>query len=413
LGALTTAGACAEQLESGAACPALCPTENAPVRDTVLDAVAFDTTLVGYPGSGGSGVLLLALRRGADSLDVRTVVRFDALPARYFPPAGGDSLPITRVDSAFVRLRFDTSGTRFTRPVTIEAYDVDTTAAADTVSGALAALFRPDRRLAAVTVQPGALRDSLRIPLPGTLIAARAGGSRRLRVGFRVRSDSAVSLRVLSAQGGLGDFGPRLSFDPATDTLYRPVLVLPQSNTPAVTEVAAGLQDFQIVAHTARSDDAGALVVGGLPARRTYIRFVVPARLADSTTIVRAVLELVQRPARGVDARDSVVVRPVPVVATARVTDVRRAADLIAPGILPLDSLRLAPGDSGRRALSLVTLVRAWRGFPVASPRAIVLRAGLEGLQGGELRFFSVEAPVGLRPRLRLSYIPASNFGLP
>jgi hypothetical protein len=120
------------------------------VRDTVLDAVAFDTTLVGYPGSGGSGVLLLALRRGADSLDVRTVVRFDALPARYFPPAGGDSLPITRVDSAFVRLRFDTSGTRFTRPVTIEAYDVDTTAAADTVSGALAALFRPDRRLAAV-----------------------------------------------------------------------------------------------------------------------------------------------------------------------------------------------------------------------------------------------------------------------
>ena len=404
LGAVATlaAAACTEQLEGGATCPALCPTENTPVRDTVLEAaVAFDTTLAGYPGNGVSRALLLAVRGGADSLDARAVVRFDALPARYFPPTGGDSLPITRVDSSYLRLRFDTAGTRFTRPLTIEAYDVDTAAAADTVNAALVALFRPERRLAAVTVQPGQLGDSLRLPLPNAVVAERAGGTRRLRVGLRVRSDAAASLRLLSAQGGVGDLGARLSFDPASDTLYRPLVVLPRSSTPSEPAIAAGLQDFQLVAFTARAADGGALVVGGLPARRTFLRFVVPAALADSTTIVRAVLELVQRPARGVDARDSVLVRPAPVVATERVTDVRRAADMVATGLLALDSLRLAPGDSGRRTLSLVSLVRAWRAFPVGTQRAVVLRAALEGVQGGEVRFFSVEAPPGLRPRLR------------
>jgi hypothetical protein len=246
-------------------------------------------------------------------------------------------------------------------------------------------------------VQPGALRDSLRIPLPGTLIAARAGGSRRLRVGFRVRSDSAVSLRVLSAQGGLGDFGPRLSFDPATDTLYRPVLVLPQSNTPAVTEVAAGLQDFQIVAHIGalgrrrgarRRRAAGAADVhplrGGRPASPIRRRSCAPCSSSCSAPHAGSTRATRWWCAR---CRSS---RP------ARVTDVRRAADLIAPGILPLDSLASRPATAGGARSRSSHWCGAWRGFPVASPRAIVLRAGLEGLQGGELRFFSVEAPVGL-----------------
>ena len=54
-------------------------------------------------------------------------------------------------------------------------------------------------------------------------------------------------------------------------------------------------------------------------------------------------------------------------------------------------------------------------GYPTGhlSTRALVLRSAFEGAEIGEIRFFSREAPAALRPRLRLSYIPRTEFGLP
>jgi hypothetical protein len=144
------------------------------------------------------------------------------------------------------------------------------------------------------------------------------------------------------------------------------------------------------------------------------MRFQVPRGLADSTTIVRATLELVQRPARGVGRNDSVTVRSLAVTASEAITDVRRSANLLAASTLVgTDSLRLSPSDSGRRVIAVVQLVRAWRSLPEGTQRALVLRSALEGSEAGEIRFFSREAAAGLRPRLRLSYIPRTDFGLP
>jgi hypothetical protein len=63
--------------------------------------------------------------------------------------------------------------------------------------------------------------------------------------------------------------------------------------------------------------------------------------------------------------------------------------------------------------LPLVNAVRAWRFLPSGTQRAIVLRAAAEGNQTGEVRFFSSEAAAAQRPRLRLTYIPRTSFGLP
>lgn len=408
------AAACSERLDGGAACPSLCPIANTAVLDTVLDAVVLDSTVGGFPIPGESSSLLLAVRPGPDTLDVRAVVRFDSLPARYFPPTGGDSVAITTSDSTMLSLRLDTAGTRFTQPVTIEAYDVDTVAAVDTAAAALTALFRPARRLGAVTLQPGTVVDSVRLRISDTAFVNRTQGTRRLRVGLRLVSTAAAQVRIGSAAGGGATLGPRLSFDPVRDTSYQPVVISTSSATPAVPQLAASFQDFSFVARTARGAIGSDLVVGGAPAQRVFVRFAVPARLADSTTIVRATLELVQRPARGVSATDTVTLRPQGVVATDTVRDVSRAANLVAsPSVLALDSLRLAPSDSGRRSISLVALVRAWRALPPGTQRALVLRAQEEGVQAGELRFFSSEAASGLRPRLRLSYIPRTDFGIP
>lgn len=415
LAAATLAGACTERIDSGNACPALCPTENSPVRDTVLTgAVVLDTTLAGFPLAGNASYLLLATHPAPDSIDVRAIVRFDSVPARFFPAGAGDSAAITRVDSSFLRLRVDTTSTRFAQAVTIEAYDVDTLAAVDTSTAALSALFRPARLLGSVTIAPGGITgDSLRVPISNAAVAARAG--RSLRVGLRVRSAGAAQLRLATTQSGSGEFGARLSFDPATDTLYRPLVVSPVSVTPGEAAIAQTYRDFNIVARGARAAIGTDLVVGGAPARRAFLRFVVPTRLIDSATIVRASLQLVQRPAVGLDRTDTVVVRPDVVLANASVTDLVRAAALAGSGTgFSIDSLKLSPADSGLRELSLVGVVRAWRTLPAGTQRALVLRAALEGGQAGELRFYSTEAgSAALRPRLRISYIPRTEFGIP
>ena len=412
----TGAAACTERLDSGAACPALCPVENAAVVDTVLDAVSLDSTVAGFPVPGEASTLLLALRPGRDSLDVRAIVRFDSLATRYFPPAGGDSLAITRADSTTLSLRLDTSGTRFTQPLTIEAYDVDTSlATVDTATAALTTLFRPARRLGTLTVQPGtAALDSLRIRISDTAFVNRTQGSRRLRIGLRLVSGAAAQLRVIAAAaGGAGD-GPRLTYDPVPDTLYQPVVVVTRSVTPTPAAIGALYTTFSIASVAARAALGTDLVVGGAPAERVFLRFAVPRRLADSTTIVRATLELVQRPARGLATGDSVTVRSQAVTATEAVTDVRRAANLLASSsLVATDSLRLSPSDSGRRVIAVVQLVRAWRSLPEGTQRAMVLRSAFEGSEVGEVRFFSSEGPAALRPRLRLSYIPRTEFGIP
>ncbi|MDF1503024.1 hypothetical protein [Roseisolibacter sp. H3M3-2] len=411
--AAAVAGACSEKLDGGAACPALCPVTNPALIDTVIDAVALDSTLAGFPAPGEASSQLLALEPGPDTLDVRAVVRFDSLPNRYFPPGGGDSIAVSTADSTVLSLRLDTARTRYAQPVTVEAYDVDTTAAVDTLPAALNALFRPGRRLGSTTLQPGTAVDSVRIRLSDSAFVAKATGSRRLRVGLRLVSGASARVAFATAQG-TSTQGGRITFDPVRDTSYQPVLVSSASATPAVGQVAAGFRDYAFVAASARPAAGSDLVVGGVQGQRVYLRFVVPPRLSDSTTIVRATLELVQRPARGVPATDSVTLRAQAVVATDTVRDVRLAANLIAaPGVLSLDSLRVSPADSATRGLSLVALVRAWRAFPPGTQRAVVLRGQLEGLQAGELRFFSTEAARAVRPRLRLSYIPRTDFGLP
>jgi hypothetical protein len=96
------------------------------------------------------------------------------------------------------------------------------------------------------------------------------------------------------------------------------------------------------------------------------------------------------------------------------VTDLRRAIALSSSGrLFGVDSVRIVPTDSGTREVSLVGVVRSWRALPAGTQRAVVLRAALEGAQASDLRFYSTEAGAALRPRLQISYIPRSNFGLP
>jgi len=407
--------ACGEQVTSSLGCPQLCTDQGAQLRDTLLvGAVALDTTFTGFPRLGAANDLILASQ--GDTADIRVVARFDTIPGTYVPTGGSDTA-ITRVDSAMLIFVVDSSMVPKV-PVRIEAFDVDT-AAADTLPRALLPLFRADRLLGSqVFGLIDSTTDTLRIPLNNASILSKLTNTQRLRVGLRISNPGSngagVRLRILR-----GATPPIVRFRVSTDTTVAPDTLHLYSTTPAdVPSVAVGLQSYSIIASPTLPIPASTiLAVGGLGGARSYVQFDIPPIVLDSVQVIRATLRLVQRPSRALGAvGDTLSLVVNPVIAGPNITDLNTASQFIgSPAGFGIDTLKLAPRDSGLREIELVNLVRVWRALGTTNtPRAIVLRAPQEGELAGELNFFSSRAlPADLRPSLLLTYVPRRGFGLP
>jgi len=398
---------CSENLDSTGVCDVLCTQIGGAVQNITLDAVLVDTTVQALSGLGTEPALLLASR--GDTLDTRVVIRFDSLPAT-FVPAGDTAQPIASVDSAYIQLMLDTTTITGTDPVTIEAYDVDTTAN-DTSSAAVLALFRPDRFISSQTFLRAELTDTLKYFISNAAVLARIQSGAALRVGLRAVSVGSSQLRFISTEGS---FGPRMFFRATPDTATAPLTVSPFSRTPVGEAIlAANLSDYTLIAKAPPPAPPSVLAVGGLPARRVYIMFDIPSNIIDSSTIIRATLLLNQLPNTGIDPTDTVAFLPQVVLAGKAVTDPAKAAQII--GSISIDTLRLRPGDSGPANVELASAFIVWRTVkPDTLPRAIVLKSVSEGNSPLELRFSSSEDVVAaLRPRLRISFTSKVPLRLP
>lgn len=414
-------GACSSDEISNTQCPALCPGREVTLLDTTFEAVALDTTLATFPVQGTEPVMLLAAGN-AGALDIRGLVRFDSL-VRDFAPSFADTLrPVSAPDSARFELRVDTLNSRATAAFTVEAYDVDTTIV-DTATTGLAQHFRPEKLLARATFQPADIKDTMRVPLVNVpRFVTNLRDNARLRVGFRVVSSGTVYLSA-GTTDGLRE--TKLRYRPASDSGLPTFTLPPRSATPQnVGTVAAALADFTWVVAGTPVLPASEMAVGGAPGTRTYLGFTVPPFITDSTNVVRATLELTQRPYRGPRLRDSLSVYPLLVV-TGTAADIARSTAIAIPSVSVFrvqlgrgsftDSLRMAVTDSGVRRLDITAAVREWRlSGPTGMRRAIVLRTGPENFETAQLRFFTREAAAaGVRPRLRLLYTPRPGSGLP
>jgi len=406
---LVGAVACSESFAGGDACPSLCPSKPNAFRDTTIDAITMDTTVSGYPALGLSSAMLLANR--PDTLVTRSVFRFDVLPTVYLPNKGSTSESITTVDSVVMVIPLDSTGRLGSGTMTIEAFDVDTTAN-DSSNVVVRSLFRADRLIGSTVVTPSALADTLRIPLSRDVMNAKIAAATRLRIGLRVK-DGAGQLRIISFSSGVG--AAYVRFDPNTDTTYSPLTVAPTTSMDlATTDVNLAYTVYSLVDKGSPEADANTLVVGGYPAYRTYFRFSVPKFITDSSTIVRAEVLLTQRPSKFASFSDTIAVLPIVPTSTSAVSDIRRILDLSADGAFAaLDSTRLVPKDSGQRALNILALARTWKSLPVDVPRAVAFRIGLEGSQPAEFRFFSSKAASTVRPRLRITFLPRTESAIP
>jgi hypothetical protein len=408
--------ACDESLESGLACPALCPQQAVPLKDTTLYAVEFDTSIGSYPATGLEGELLLASEPGI--FDIRAIVRFDTLQTvfRHVGVVADDS-EIVHIDSAFIKLRVLRSDT-LGPDVTIEIYDVDrdstgNSAVEDTAASLLLPFFTPGRLLGSRTFAAASLKDSIAVPIDGARLVGKMQGDsiQRLRIGLRATGPAPVELSVFSENGG---FAPLLLIQPnVSDTTVQDIVINARSKTPTIEPlITAALADFQFVAQAPAAPPANIIRVGGAPGVRGYLRFNVPSFILDSSAVVRATLEMTQRPNPSApSATDTQSVRPFEVAASSSVTDIRRALVFLSFG---LDSSRMAPADSGVRTFEMIDALRRWRFTkPDRTPRTIALRSASEGASGWQADFYSRNAPLAVQPRLRITYIPAPKPGMP
>ena len=407
-------GACAESLDSGAACPSLCPSQKVPIYDTIITPVlAFDTTLVGYPSRGSENGMLLATR--GDTVEVRGIVRFDTLVTSY-TPVNDTSRTIVRVDSSRLRIVIDTTRSTLPASVRFELYDVDDTLALDTAAAPVLAKFTPSRRIGGATFEKSLVHDTLYLPVSDSVVLNKLTAKARLRVGIRIDGSGPVNLRVYTVESGIPAV---LTYRGTQDTTIAKLTINVASATPlGQADIQRDLKDYQLVAKYNMPASSGSwMSVGGVPGRRAYLRFNIPRRFTDSTTVVRATLRLTQQPTRFGSARDTITLHAQVGLASPQITDLQRAASIIgAPGLLITDSLRTAPSDSGIKSFELYALVRAWGAQERATnppPRSVILRASAESTYPAEIRFFSTTSPAALRPVMRISYIPNVSYGVP
>jgi hypothetical protein len=399
--------ACTEKLDNSAGCPILCPDQGGEIQTITIDAVTLDSTVSALEGLGTESSLLIATR--GDTIDARAVVRFDSIPDRYRKP-GPDttSFDVTTVDSAFLRMRVDTTGGKIPATLTLDLYDVNSTAP-DSAVAPVAALFTPERLITSATFAKTALKDTINIPIPPEAILARKAG--RLRIGIRARGPESTQLRLLSQEGA--GTPTVLSYRVSPDTTIAKVVLQPFSQTPADQPLLApSLADYTLLVKGTATGPVSQLNIGGLPARRVYMRFSIPAFIIDSVDVVRATLLLNQLPNVSIDPGDTVSIIPHVSLATTAVTDVAKAAQITA--IASADTLHVTPGGSGTKSLEMANIINVWRTqSAIDTPRAIVLLSTLEGTSPLEARFYSVEAAPALRPRLRISYSARKSTGLP
>ena len=403
---------CSEQVTGSLGCPALCIDESAALRDTILTgAVILDSTFLGFPRPGEARDFTL-LAQG-DTADVRLGIHYDTLPATYqIVGASTDSL-IRKVDSATIIFLIDTLVTKPTTPITIDAFDIDTTAT-DTLTATIAPLYRTSRLLGSQTFQAADFKsDTVRLALSNAALFAKLKDTLRLRIGLQVRGASTARMRVLSTL-----FPPRIRFRVSSDTTVKPDTIFPKSATPPGDAFRqAAFRVFPVVVKgLLAAPPTGRFVVGGLAGARAYLRFDIPATVLDSVSVIRASLLITQVRARSTGATsDSVSIYTQPVLAAPTVTDIFTAATFLGPqGLYGVDSVRFTPRDSGQRSIELVNLLRLWRSAGTTNTtRAIVLRSPQEGNTAGELNFVSTEGQAELRPRLRITYVPRRGFGIP
>lgn len=427
------AAACSEHLNGGAACASLCPGQKLVVTDTTFridhSSPVYDTTVASYPQLGDEGTLLIA--NIPNRADVRGMLRFDSL-AITFSHTVADTTAVTYSTVArnpALVLYIDTHNVTTTRGsdrIQFNLYDVDNTA--DTVVSGLLPQFTNAHLIGKSTPQlASALRDTtnsrsldtILVHLDSVFVLSKIQGDRKLRFGivaFAVNNPSDAVRLTIDEQNA-----PVVRYygtpDSVSDTTYGRIASQLRSSTPVNDSSLLGrLVHFPLVVKGAIPDSVTSLNIGGMPARRVFLRFGLPSRIIDTANVLRATLLLTPKPLPLQIPGDTVVLYPQPVVSSNKVMTPAEAANfVVSSSVYGIDSAKVIPSATAQVPFDFVNAVHNWQNVPDSvNTRALVLRILNEGGTSLESSFWSSYAPdTALRPHVRIQYVKRSGFGVP
>ena len=392
---LLAAGGCREDLlaPGNGTCPDFCPPEQLQVVDSVLlDNVLGDSGFGGYvQRSEATSRQVYRDSTDAGEAGSRAVIVFQAFSDSLLVAAGDTTRgAVLGTDSFTIVVPVRGRNPAFTGlEIAVHRIPIGTDTAATFAD--LDPYFADSTLLAVIAIPDTLLSDTVSAVLDSLAFPAFAADGNRAAVGIALRSPAGyVQLGSDDGQDGV-QFTRHVRVDSAGVAVSRIEGKLPSFDSfRASPQAAAGPDERD---------------VGGAPASRTMLRFALPPRIADSSTVLRATLVLVPTgPVMGAPG-DSL-----GVIAQGLAADVGAKSPL--QGI-PVDSVSLrvafvTVGATDTVRLDVTDLVIGWT-RDTTRPRAFAVRAIPEGGSVGLLRLGA--ATGAARPRLHVTFAPPVALG--
>jgi hypothetical protein len=402
------AAGCVERVAAPGTCPAYCPSAGLTVLDTLLVTnVSKDSAYRGYVLAYQAAVMLVS---DTPLVDSRAIFQFSSYGPRIAIRTNDTTTSaIPSLDSA--QLRFyvthrDTAAHNLTVRIYGLPVPIDTLTPFATVAGPFAAAplrrVNLDSLFARAGHKDSVAGDSVQADTVNNrwLVFLRLDSSQahyvvadtgRLAYGVRVSAN-----RFASATLGKGDLGPQ----------FTPFTTLDSAGTPVRrTLPVRGATVATFVFDPPPRPLDSTLAVGGVPATRSILRIALPRALRDSTQVMRATLILVPAvAARGAPA-DSFVIEAHTVL-----TDFG-AKSPIAVDLTRVDTTVIHIGATDTTQIEITNLLQFWQ-TDTTQVTTLVLTAKPEANDLAEIRFYPSQA-AGLRPAIRVTYVPRYPFGKP
>ena len=379
---------CQERLAVPSSCPEYCPGQGLIIRDTIIEA-AFDrdSSFSGYVGFYQTPVLLVS--NGLPAGDARGYAVFGALPDSLFVLGVRYSYTI---DSMQIRLNLVARDTavRNLRIIVHRIPLVDSTATVADLDQYFTAATAVDSVEVADTLRSGSVLVRI-APEAWPRLLPDESDSTRFGVGFRISAPVPTGVRLGSNFGGLPPTYLTYAQVPTTDTtLRRQTITIPaDTSTYYIQEPPLGA--------------AGNLFLGGRVGSRTLLRFQLPRNITDSSTVVRATLELTPTgPVPGLPHDPAVLQVLAPLV------DIGAKSPAFggAAGLANID-----PGATGVLRVEVGGPVSTWFG-PNGLPTALLLGLAPEAGTFARPEFHSTRSSSG-RPRLWITFAQSARPGFP
>lgn len=400
--------ACQEKLTSPADCPALCPGGSIEVFDTVVVASsgrdssfpAFVDRANGYVARGQGTAELVS--SGFGPSEDRAVYRFTALSDSI---AVRDTLRSFVFDSASITV---TLTARDTLVDGLKLYlyrlppTVDSTATFADIDAQLIEPNLIDSIVVADTVNTGTLRTVLHGADAGRL-GLVPGGDSVLAIGLRMAANTPTGVRLGSTAAGTAPvLTSYINVDiPDTGAIKHQIVTRPTAFNTFVTQ------------NPVVPDDT-LLTLGGEPSSRALVRFGLSDAFLDSTTIVRATLELTPvTPIVGLPTDPSLVQTVALIGDLGAKSPVASTSLDIAAGFIRQDTLPTVQSDTLR--IEVTRIVQLWQSSRTR-PQSVFLRLGPEGATFARGVFFSTRSAAGgvlVAPRLRITFQRSFPFENP